>query len=347
MQILLIGNFASPYEEDSLHNLSLLNILKEEGHQCTVLNISQNPSKEKGFVNGRGFLGYVLELIRHGWKKDVIHHFSKSYNRMSLLKVMTTVLVAAIFRAKPFVTFHPEMFSVFGQSRSQTAGVQTIYVAYFLMNKVICGDIHTYNSALRYYKKAEKYHIIPPFIQIPGDVTESERSLIQKLQDKKKVIVFSNVTYPSLLFDVLDNMLAGHAGPDTGIAVSFAEKLPQKPGQAMREAEKTMADSMVIIEPDDTRLLSLAYSSADLVIRPMTCDGEAFYREFALVARKPERSGNFLYFPTSFLLIKEGEAAALCASVFDLLSKEKAEVPPESKIYDFLGKIKEIYSITS
>ncbi len=347
MEILLIGNFAAPYEEESLHNLSLLSILKEEGHQCTVLNISRNPSKEKGFVNARGYFGYVLELIRHGWKKDVIHHFSKSYNRMSLLKVMTTVLVAAIFRAKPFVTFHPEMFSVFGQSRSQTAGVQTIYVAYFLMNKVICGDIHTYNSALRYYKKAEKYHIIPPFIRIPVDMNESERSIVQGLKDKKKVIVFSNVTYPSLLFDVMESMLSGHTGPDIGIAISFAEKLPSAPEQAMREAEKTMAGSMVIIEPDDMRSLSFAYSSADLVVRPMTCDGEAFYREFALVARKPEHSGDFLFFPTSFLLIKEGEVAALCASVFDLLSRVKADLPPELKTEDFSGKIKEIYSITA
>jgi hypothetical protein len=41
MKILFVGNFIPPLEEESLHNLTLVNQLKEEGNKCLVMNIDE------------------------------------------------------------------------------------------------------------------------------------------------------------------------------------------------------------------------------------------------------------------------------------------------------------------
>ena len=343
MKILLIGNFAPPYEEESLHNLTLLNRLREEGNDCTVINISENPSKEDEFINVKGFFNFVFKLICHSWKKDIVHYLTKSYTRPSLLKVMTSVLISNIFLARSIVTFHSEMFSVFGQSRSQISKAP-IYVAYYLMHKVICGDKHIYEIALRYCRRTDKFTIIPSCIHIPEDIGENERLSFKKLQDKKKVIVFSNVRYPSLLFDVLNKMLTKYLTSDTGIAVSFSEKPHTKLEHVIGEAEGRLLDNIVFIEPDNARLLSMAYARADLILRTMTCDGKIFFEDFAMIIRKPSRDRNYLYFPTSLLLIKEGDVSDLCAYILNQLLSEKREIPTGSLTEDFYVKIKKIYN---
>jgi hypothetical protein len=343
MKILLIGNFAPPYEEESLHNLTLLKRLREEGNDCLVINISANPSREDEFINVKGYFDFVFKLIRYSWKKDIIHYLTKSYTRMALLKFSTSILISNIFLAKSIVTLHSEMFSIFAQSRGPTGGRQLIYATFHMAHKVIFGGKDTYDIASTYYKARNNFEIIPCFIHIPEDIRENEQLFLKKLQNKKNVIVFSNVIYPSLLFDVLNSMLAKYFNPDMGMAVSFAEKLPAKLQHVIEEAGR-LSENIVFIEPDNARLLSLAYAKADLILRPMTCDGKPFFEDFALIVRETEHSKNYLYFPTSLLLIKEGDVSDLCAYILNQLLSEKREIPTGSLTEDFYAKIKKIYN---
>lgn len=345
MRILLIGNFSPPYEDEGLHNLSLLKKLGEEGNDCRVINISKKPIKADGITNAESYFDFVFKLVKYGWKKDVIHYLTKSYTRLSLLKFMTSVLIGRIFLAKTVVTLHSEMFSIFGQSRSHTGGTQSMHAVFYLVHKVICGDRHTCDSALQYYKKSDKFEIIPLFISVPEGTGDNERFSLKKIQDKNRVILFSNVEYPSLLFEVLKNMLARYPDPETGIVVSLSVKSTDKLRRATEEAAGSrMADNLVFIEPDDMLLMSMAYERADLVLRTMSCDGETLYKDFAFIVRKPEHSQNYVYFPTSLLLIKEGDVSDLCAYIFNNLLTQRDDELSRSKPIDFYKRIKDIYS---
>ncbi len=94
MKILLIGNFAPPYEEENLHNLSLFNRLTDDGHQCTVINISANPSAVEGFIDNistdkktEAIIQSVIELS-HAIDMEVVAEGVESSDQYELLQEM-------------------------------------------------------------------------------------------------------------------------------------------------------------------------------------------------------------------------------------------------------------------
>jgi hypothetical protein len=344
MRILLIGNFAPPYEEENLHNLSLLNKLKEEGNDCYVINISENPSKEERFINTKNYFDFVLKLIRYGWRKDVIHFLTKGYTRPGLMKLMTTIVFGKILFAKTIITLHSELFSIFGQLRSKLGGQQLLHLSFSLANKVICADKHTYEVASLHYKLKEKFAIIPSFIHIPEDIKENERFSLKKLQNKKKVIVFSNVRYPSLLFEILNHLLSNYLDPEIGIAISFSEIFSTKLRHVIEDTGKKLADNMVFVESTDRRMLSFVYAKSDLVLRTLSCDGKPLFDNIALCIKRSVHSENYSYFPVSLSLIKEGDVSDSCAYIFNKLLLEKTESLYLPTPEDSYLRIKEIYS---
>ena len=342
MRILLIGNFAPPYDDESLYNFSLLNRLKEEGNDCCVINTSVNPSVEKEFIDSRKFFDFVLKLLRYAWKKDVIHLSSKAYTRPALLKLIASALFGRLFRLKTIITFHSELFAVIGRQRSRVVGEPALRLTTFMAHKIICSDKDTC-EVTTIFKTKENFELIPLFINFSENMKENESSALKKLKNKKRVIVFSNVRYPSLIFDVLNNMLAKHFNTDTGIAVSFSEKLPAKLQHVIEETGKRLAENLVFIESDNMKMLTMAYSKANLIIRPLSCDGKEYYSDFAIVARKPIRSKNCVYFPSSLLLVKEGKMSDTCASLINDLLKEEPETVDEKEENDFYAKLKNFY----
>ena len=349
MRILLIGNFAPPYDEESLCNLSLLKRLTEEGNDCRVINTSENPAKVKGFINAKTYLGFVPKLIRYAWKSDVIHCLTKGYTRLGLLKLMTSTLVSRLFRLKSIITLHSELFSIIGQMRSKVGGEQAVYLSFSLAHKIIITDKDTYEVASK-FKKKDNFTLNPSFINIPEYAKDNEPIALKKPKDKKKVIVFSNVRFPSFLFEILHSFLSKPPDPDIGIVVSLSEKLSAKLQHVIEEAGKLQAENLIFISPEDMQMLSIAYARADIILRPLSCDGKIFFSGFAISCKRPVRSGNYLYFPNSMLVVKEGEIAELCTSIIDTLLTENADrarfqkEQPEPAAEDFYSRIKEIYS---
>lgn len=342
MRILLIGNFAPPYEEENLHNFTLLNLLRQEGNNCCVINTSDNPSQEKGIINTKNYFDFVVKLIRYGWKRDVIHVLTKGYTRVALLRFMTAILFGRFLLAKPIGTLHSEMFSVFVQSRSPVGGMQATYASFSLADKIICSDKHTYLASTK-YKIRNNFEIIPSFVQIPQGIKEDE--LLKKLKAKKRIILFSNVRHPSFSFDILNNFLTKHLNHDIGIVVSLCgESLTKLKDLLVEKAGDRATDNLVFIDPDNIQLLLMAYDRADLILKTLSCDGKPLFEEIALIARRRARSGNCLYFPGGLLLIREGEVEDSCAYIFNILLEKTQALPSPTE--DFYMRIKDIYEST-
>lgn len=343
MRILLIGNYAPPYEEESLHNLSLLKRLSEDQHQCRVLNISAERSKDSSFIDAGHYIDFVIKLIRLSFRKDVIHFSTKGYLRLGLLKLMTSILVGKCFGAKTFITIHSEFFSVIGQMRSPVGGRQTLFTSFTLADKIICSDKDTYDVASMYMRKTN-FELIPSFIYIPDEVTGKESPVLKKLQSKKKVIVFANVKYPSFLFDILEEMLLHHTlPPDTGIVISSYDRPGSKLQHAIEETGSAMKDSLIFISSDDLRSTLQCYAKSDIVLRHMNCDGVVFFENFSLSVKKMLHLNNDIYFPSGLLFIKEGSTAEMCVCIMNTMLCVGEGTTPEPESLHSYDRIKKLY----
>lgn len=343
MRILLIGNFAPPYEEENLHNISLLYRLEKEGHKCTVMNISENPSGDKRFIDTKSFPGFLLKLLRHSINKDIIHFLTKGYLRVGLLKLMISVFAGTLFRARTIVTFHSEMFSILGQMRSPFGGTQTLLTSFLVVDKIVFNDKDTYEVASVYRRKAN-FELIPSFIHIPDEIANSESPVINKIKKKDRIIVFTNVKYPSFIFDILMELVTSYQlPPETGVVISFSEKPSSKLQHVIAESGKAVTDNLIFAEPDNIQAMLMAFSRADIIIRPLSCDGATFFKDFALSVKKTFHSEGNLYFPGSFVFVKEGKTANMCVNIFNSILSSKAAAPPELDAGDPYTRLKQLY----
>jgi len=342
MKILLIGNFAPPYEEESVCNISLLRRLQSDGNECVAINISEKLPVEKDFIHSKGYIDFVLKLIRHAWGKDVIHFSTKGYLRLGLLKLMTSILIGRLFKARTVITIHSELFSIMGQMRSPVGGRQTLFTSFALAHKIICEDKDTYEVA-DIFKRRHNLVMIPSFICIPEEIKDRGSKLMTRLQDKRRVIVFSNVRYPSFIFDILDNLLGLPLNTDTGVIISISESPSIKLQHVLEEKARRVSKELIFIESDSILSSIEAYSRADIILRPLSCEGKTFFSDFTVSIKRPLYSGEYIYYPNSLLFVKEGETANLCAHIIHQLLMEKKEFMPRPEPEDFYQKIKGIY----
>ncbi|MBI5666161.1 MAG: hypothetical protein HZC49_13890 [Nitrospirae bacterium] len=343
MNILLIGNFAPPFEEENLHNITLYNRLVEDGDECTVINISKHPAKDPVFINPNGYAGYLLTLLRLAWKKDVIHFSTKGYLRVGLLKMMLSIFVAKIFRAKSIVTFHSEFFSILGQMRSPFGGTQTLNTSFYLADSIIFADKDTYDVATMYQKRAN-FELVPSFIHTSHRPAERETPLYRKLKDIRKVIVFTNIVHDSFLFEILKEMIKSLIpSEDAVLVISLSGGSSQDLKKQIEASSGEIKDRLIFIEQDDVQSALSVFSRADVVLRPLTCDGEMFFEKFTVSVRNILHEGNTTFFPNSLVFIKEGNSAVLCANIVKTISSYEDGTPTGINIQDPYERIRKIY----
>lgn len=355
MKILLIGNFSPPYEEESLHNLTLLDQLRQEGNDCSVINIAeqsanyfQTTSDDKNIIQIKNYLDFLIKLLRFGYNRNVIHFLTKGYTRPGLMKLMSTVFIAKLLRARIIITLHSELFSVLGRLRSKMGGQQLLSFSFYFADKIICGDMQTHEVALTHLNVKNKFDVIPSFFRIPRE--EKDKFPLKNLEEKKRVIAFLNVKYPSLLFDILSYMVEKNLDPDTGIAVSFSGKKPEKHQMGIKDINKRLENTIIFIDPDNYRMLSLIYTRADIVLGTLSCDGKALFEDISFFIKKPAISGNYVYSPVSLSLIKSVVAdhseeiiTDLCAFINNLLETGHEQFEQQEKEKGLFDKIINIY----
>jgi hypothetical protein len=343
MKILLIGNFAPPYEDENIHNFLFLRRLKEEGHECSVINISEYPSKDNEVIDAGNYVDFSLKVIRHSWRKDVVHFLTKGYTRLVLLKLMTSIFMGRLFLAKPVITLHSEFFSVIGQMRSPVGGEQTVYLSFSLAKKIIFEDKDTYDTASK-SKRSQNFEIVPLFLPKGKDMSDDNPSPLERIRNSGKIVIFSGIVYPSFIFDMLTHYLARHARDrDLAVVISFADRQYTKLQRVIEESVGDMSENILFTGPDDFTLLSEAYISADAIIRPLTCDGKPFFQNFALYLRRSVESAEYVYFPRSMVVFKEGDMADTCAFVANaVLTGQNSDVSGQES-EDFFERVKRIY----
>ena len=219
-----------------------------------------------------------------------------------------------------------------------------LHLSFSLAERVICGDKHTYKVSTLHYKNRDRFALVPCFVLLPRDITEREESEINKIDGDKKTITVTNLRYPSLLFDMLDRLLTKYLPSDVGVAISFSEKFSSKLEHVIKDTGRRVTDSILFIDPRDHRMLSLAYSHSDMVLRPLSCDGKTLFEDIAVCLRRPEADGSSVTFPFSLLLVKEGDVADTCSYLFKtfLMWEEEAEKHDTEDMYQ---KIIDIYSV--
>jgi hypothetical protein len=250
---------------------------------------------------------------------------------------MIAILLGKILHVKSIGTLYPEMFSAFVQSRSPMSGIQAMYVSFYAADKIIYSDEYTSLASTK-YKTKDNFEVIPSVIQIPEDISEDKLLSLKKLENKEKIIVFSNMRYPSFLFDVLNNFAAKHLSPEIGVAVYLEVQ------NAIEKAGYKSVENLVFIDADDMQIASIVYAKATIILRTLSCDGKTLFDENALIVRTIARAGNYLYFPCSMLLLREGEIADLCAGMFNSILMRNLGTPPDLSIEDFYKRIKNVYS---
>ena len=343
MKILLIGNFAPPYEEENLHNISLLYRLEKDGHKCTVINISEEPSGDKKFIEAKSFPAFMARVVRHSFNKDVVHFLTKGYLRVGLLKLMMSIFFGRLFRAKTIVTFHSELFSILGQMRSPFGGTQTLLTSFLIADKIIFTDKDTYEVAAVYRRKPN-FELVPSFVHVPEEVMNNESLSLTRLKSKEKVIIFSNVKYPSFIFDtVMDLVTAYHLPSDIGIVISLSEKPSAKYQHVIADSGRAVTESLIFVESNNIQAMLMAFSKADIIIRPLSCDGTTYFESFALSVKKLIRSEANIYFSGGLVLVKEGKISKMCVNIFNSMLSSKAVAVPELEAGDPYTRIMDFY----
>jgi hypothetical protein len=143
---------------------------------------------------------------------------------------------------------------------------------------------------------------------------------------------------------MLTHYLSEHVhDQDVGVVISFAERHYTKLQRVIEDSVGDMSGNLLFTGPDDFLLLSEAYINADTIIRPLTCDGKPFFLKFALYFRKPADSADYVYFPRSMVLFKEGDMAGTCAIVANAVLSGKGNEEPGREVKDFFGRLKKIY----
>ncbi len=349
MRILFIGNFVPPYEEENLHNITLLSKFSQEGHQCKVINISDaspkhssNSLETQAIIFTKNYIDFILKLILCSFRSNIIHFSTKGYTRPGLMKLVTTAFIGKLMFKKIIITIHPEMFSIFGQLRSKMGGQQLLHLSFSMANKIICGDSHTLDIASLHYSNKDKFQIIPSFFQLPEE-TETIKLMFSKLNNKNKIIFISGIKYPSLLFDVLNELLSKFSDSNIGFLVSIAEQHAKQLQNIFQEIDDTVSDRIAFIQPNNLRSISLAYAKADLIIRTLSCDCLSLFHNIALTIKKATRAGKYIYCHSSLILIKEGQTINdIVFLIHKLLLENAGMLSTEEE--DYYQKIKEMYS---
>lgn len=343
MKVLLIGTFAPPFDEESLHNICLLRKLREDGHACTAINISENRASEAACINARSTAAYCFHLLLHSINKDVIHFMTRGYLRVGLLKLMLAVLAGTVTRARRILTIHSEFFSVLGQMRSPFGGTQTLFTSFFLADRIFFFDRDTWNAAKMYMKKSN-FQLLTPFISLPGDMDAFETSRTEQVKELHPLVFFANVKYPSFLFKTLNLLMCRNDLPSgTGFVVALRDKPSLQLEHGLQDSCPGLRGRLVFIEHDDLQSSLKILSRSPLILRPMSCDGTAFFEDFALVIRRTTRSGDVVSFPWGMVLIKEGSAAETASRIIHTLLAAEGVLPAVESAEESYKIITEAY----
>jgi len=85
MKVLFVGPYPPPHGGISVHVWSAHALMKQAGHQSTVLNIDTRAPVSKEYIKISGAADLLKELIRHVFNDWFLHVHTNGHNRKSWL----------------------------------------------------------------------------------------------------------------------------------------------------------------------------------------------------------------------------------------------------------------------
>jgi len=150
--------------------------------------------------------------------------------------------------------------------------------------------------------------------------------------------------FPSFTFDILNKFLTDYPIPsNTAIVVAVTERPTSKIKHLLEEEGNKIGANLILIDADDLNSVMAAHSRADIIIRPLSCDGSTYFEPFAISIKKTLRSGNYLYFPNGLLFIKEGDTTEMCACIINTMLCVETGKLPEIKDEDSYPRLLNLY----
>jgi hypothetical protein len=327
----MTGNFIPPFEEENLHNETLARLLENEGHYCRKINIQNSleidlANKFTDLIFTKNYPDFVIKFSSSALHCDAIHFLTKGYTRPGLMKLMTSVFVGKLLRKRVFITLHPEMFSVMGRLRSKAGGQQLLHMSFAMADKIICGDDHTREVASLHYRADEKFITVPPFFSVP-DESDSIYDIFGPLRDCEKTVMIAGADSSDFLKKISAYLIKILPERKTGFILARSSEQRERSG----ETEGT-SGNIVIVSQDDPVAMAASMARADILVRSLSCDCNPLFGDIAVAVKKPRKTARYLYFPESFLIIKEGDVSKDTALMIEeVISK----IPHEHSAYDY------------
>src|SRR5437867_2191469 len=136
MKVLFVGPYPPPHGGISVHVWSAHSRMKQEGLQCSVLNINPKAPAGDAYIKISGAVDLVKQLVRHVYNDWELSVHTNGHNPKSWL-IALICGVAAQFGPGATLTLHsgilPEYLQVQSAWRRTIAGV-----ACMLYERVVC-----------------------------------------------------------------------------------------------------------------------------------------------------------------------------------------------------------------
>jgi glycosyltransferase involved in cell wall biosynthesis len=321
LKILQIGNYPPPFCGWAVQIKLLVEELRQRGHICDVLNLSENRKKKSSeYVDVQNAFDYLRKVARFASKG---YHFQVHVNGQSkpgYLLALVASLVGRIAGKPVTLSWRGGLQQKFFP-RPADRGPRWAYQLLFrLAGQITCNSLAVKRAIELYGIEPARLVAIPGFSSRHLDFTEAALSdLIEKFLKDHGPVFFCYVSFrPEYKLPILREAMARFRQryPRAGfIWLGFPDK--ELPGATayVKSWQVSEQEGLLLLGnlPHDQFLTVLGRCSA--TIRTPACDGVSASVLESLALGVPVLASQNGHRPPDVLTYREGDAADLCAGM--------------------------------
>lgn len=298
MRFTLIGHFPPPYDVVTIANFQIAAAIRQRGDECITVNVA-----EKAGIGIIAFLSFLVQIMAHARRTDVLHFLTRGYDRTSVFYLFFVLLIGVLWQRRRLITVYPELFSFLGPLRSRHVGKPLFKLCFHLAHEVYCGDEAVHEVVLELGGPPEKCVLRPQRIAWEEiTLTPPSPALADYIQNRAYVVALFAAADSHYLLqeaDALIPLLQQQFGSQFGLILCGPEVVFQQyafwQSDHFHLLEPTLAEATWII------------AHSHWVLRPLYCLGQRFMPDSAFMLEKPERlPGGWLAVEKGLVLVRKG-----------------------------------------
>lgn len=296
MRVLQVSSYPPPLSGWSVRIQFLKARLEADGHVCTVLNIGPSrtvPSREYECVLGsRDYLAKLWRFSRRGFR---VHAHVNGHSPKGLALALAAVVVNALWRRKPVLTFHGGATQTYFPRDRTPAWMLPAFVLMFgAASRIICNSDAVKTGLHGYGVRLDKIAPIPAFSsQYLAFASVSLPPEIDEFLATRPELVFTymrlrSVFYPQILMDAFERL--AQVNPRVGFLIcgvgEHAEDDAARQFWARAKGPVLRERLMVVADLERATFLTVL-AKARVCVRSPTTDGVSSSVLEALALRIP------------------------------------------------------------